>query len=225
MSNWLKNAARVSSANLPSSSQELFMTLPLNQYAKFKDRYCISYSGPSKEYLHLLSYLRPAIEAELPGIQIYLCGRKECLPDTERVFEISEIEQKRNELAYIRDLKCDLIHHPVEALLKESNLNLTYWTPPIQRMSQGKYYILCPNGTLPTKTLSPKQIDALKIKIGHLEISDNIENADWVIGVESVGLFKAAMLGIKTTLIATGLGTNLYKKLFPSGEIMDLWHI
>jgi hypothetical protein len=201
------------------------MSLPLNQYVKVKDRYCISYLGPSKEYIQLLSYLRPAIEAELPGIQIYLCCRKEFLPNTERVFDLSELNKKKNEMAYIRELTCDLVNHPIEMLINESLLKLNYWHPPILKISKGNRYVFCPNGTLPTKSLTSKQVDLIKKKLGPFEISNNIEDADWVVGVENECLFKAAMLGIRTTLVPTGLGTNLYKKIFPNGEILNLWNL
>ena len=201
------------------------MTLPLNQYVKVKDRYCIQYIGPTKEYLLLLSYLIPAIEAELPGLQIYLCGRDEFMPFGEKSFGLSQFEQKKNEMAYCRELPCDLIHHPVEQLLIESNLTLNHWKPPIVIQPKGHNVVLCPNGVIPTKNLNPQEIDKLKMKFGNFQITENVENADWVIGVESFGFWKAAMLGIKTTLIPTGLGMALYKKLFPSGEILWQQHI
>ena len=185
--------------------------LPLTQYSKVKDRYCITYLGAANEYLLLLSYLKPAIEAELPGLQLYLCGRDETV--------------EKNEVAFIREITCDLIHHPVERLINESNLQLIYWTPPVKKVSKGNNYVLCPNGVLPTKNLTSKEIDKLISKYGNFNITNNVEGADWVIGVESVGLVKAAMLGIRTTLIPTGIGMNFYKKIFPSLEILELQHI
>jgi hypothetical protein len=196
--------------------------LPLNQYAKYKDRYCITYLGPNGEYLLLLSYLRTAIEAELPGIQIYLCGREGLLPQIERVFGDLELEEKKKEMAYVREITCDMIHYPVEQLIDESSLQLTHWISPTQKSSKGKNYVLCPNSSPPTKTLTPQQIDKLRNKFGHFEITDNVKHADWVIGVENTALLQALMLGIKTTLIPKGLGTSFWKKLFPSLEIMHL---
>ena len=47
-----------------------------------------------------------------------------------------------------------------------------------------------------------------------------ISQAGWVIGVEGAPIFEAASRGIKTSLVPTGMGTNLYSKLFPNGEIL-----
>jgi hypothetical protein len=186
-----------------------------------KDRYCIYYVGFCNEYLLILYYLRPAIEAELPGIQIYLCGNN--LPPGNRIFELSELEAKRKEMAYVRELTCDLVHHPVEELLKESSLTLKYWMPPAIKLCRNNC-IICPDGKIPTKSLTSKQIEKIKLTT-HGEVGDDIENKDWIVGVENEQLFKAAFNGVRTTLVPTGVGTNLYKKLFPRGEIMDLQHI
>ena len=193
--------------------------LPLKQYIKIKNRYCISYLGPADEYLLLLSYIRPAIEAELPGIEIYLCGRDDALPPGDRIIAISDF--KKEEMAFVKELTCDLRKHPVEELIRESALTLSHWKPPTINRSHGAKYVICPNGKFPTKSLTPQQIETAKIRT-YAEVNNNIDGANWVIGVENEQLFKAAMQGIRTTLIPTGLGTNLYKKLFPSGEIMVL---
>ena len=197
------------------------MTLPFHQYVKVKDRYCIYYVGPCSEYLLLLSYIRPAIEAELPGIQIYLCGADHQLPEGNRIFGISELDAKRNEMAYVRELTCDLVSHPIENLLKESSLTLKHWTPPVKKSSMGNKYVICPQSMIPTKPLTNEQIEKIK-KTTNAQVDNDIEGKDWVISVENEQLFKAAMKGIRTTLVPTGLGTNLYKKLFPHGEIMNL---
>ena len=169
------------------------------------------------EYLLILSYLRPAIEAELPGIQIYLHGKDELLPPGERILgESADLTQ----VAYVRKLECDFKNHPVELLLNESNIQLTYWTPPQRRFGDGCF--LCPEGIMPTKSLTSRQIELAKCQIGPVNVANNFKNAGWVVGVEGPILFQAAMLGIRTTLIPTGLGTSFYKKLFPTGEIMSL---
>ncbi len=53
------------------------------------------------------------------------------------------------------------------------------------------------------------------------EINGNLETAGWVIGVENRFIWEAAALGIKTTLIETGIGTNLYRKMFPQNEVIS----
>lgn len=167
-----------------------------------------------------MSYLRPAIEAELPGIEIYLSGNPEFLPPGDRIIPAPV---NNDEMAFVKELTCDLRKHkhPVEELIKESFLKLNHWIVPKIKPSIGARYVLCPNGTLPTKSLTPQQVEAVKRRT-NAEISNDINGANWVIGVENEQIFQAAMQGIRTTLIPTGLGTDLYKKLFPSGEIMVL---
>jgi len=81
------------------------MTLPLSQYVKVKDRYCIHYVGPNDEYIDQLIHIRPAIEEDLPGIKIYICCRVglEYLKEKyERLIVESEFD--KNEVAYVRYL-------------------------------------------------------------------------------------------------------------------------
>jgi hypothetical protein len=52
-------------------------------------------------------------------------------------------------------------------------------------------------------------------------LSNDPFNAGWVIGVENYPLFLAASRGLKTSLIPTGLGTDLYKTMFVRGEILS----
>jgi len=49
-----------------------------------------------------------------------------------------------------------------------------------------------------------------------------LEQAGWIIGVESLKLYQGAIQGIKSTLIPTGVGTSLFKKLFPYSSILKL---
>jgi len=80
---------------------------------------------------------------------------------------------------------------------------------------------------LPTKPLTNVQIDKAKSMCqaeGYFaDIDGDVTGAGWVIGVESIALFQAATQGIKTSLIPTGVGTDLYKAMFPkNGSVLDL---
>jgi hypothetical protein len=46
--------------------------------------------------------------------------------------------------------------------------------------------------------------------------------ASAVIGVENEYLFLAAGMGKDTYLVPTGLGTELYKKMFPENKVMKI---
>jgi hypothetical protein len=60
-----------------------------------------------------------------------------------------------------------------------------------------------------------------KIKLDgwDIEYDGDASDASLVIGVESVGLFEAAGRGVPTELVPTGLGTRLYKLMFPNGRV------
>ena len=55
-----------------------------------------------------------------------------------------------------------------------------------------------------------------------VNINDSWENYDWIISVENEYLYEAAAAGKKVTLISTGIGENLFKSMFPKGEIISL---
>ena len=79
--------------------------IPLPEYVKIKDNYCIAYFGFSKEYLVQLRLLRPCMEAAFPGIQIYLCSRDDLtylFKDEPRTLNKSTLMDNKKQFAYIR---------------------------------------------------------------------------------------------------------------------------
>ena len=107
----------------------------------------------------------------------------------------------------------------IEKLLKECDIHEYEISVPEVEITT-KCTILS-HGNYPTKNLVKHQIEYLKnmaINQGY-QVEDGYEDAGWVIGVENVELFKAAARGIRTTLVQTGVGHNLYKKMFAKGEI------
>ena len=82
------------------------------------------------------------------------------------------------------------------------------------------------NGNYPTGNLLKSQIKTLqKIAFQNgfkVEIDGDWQNAGIVYGVESVELFEAAARGIKSYLIPTGNGEQLFKKMFKNGEILHI---
>jgi len=79
-------------------------------------------------------------------------------------------------------------------------------------------------GAYPTKNLERDQIEVLRRKATEanfeVEIDASIDHAGIVMGVESVGLFQAAARGVKTILVPTGIGTQLYVKMFPFSDVL-----
>lgn len=205
------------------------MAFPFPQYVKIKDRYCIYYAGSNDEYVFQLLYLKPYIEQELSGIEIWICCKQHLsylVENQKRIIFTSEIQTHKYDFAYIRDLKNNQIIHPIYELLEESKLLLPTLEFPKSINQNLKTCIICSQGHAPTKSLTENQITKIKkiIQNKGYEIStnQNVEQCGWVIGVESLPLFKAATLGIKTTLISTGVGDKLYEKLFPKEEILKL---
>lgn len=199
----------------------------LPTYAKIKNRYCICYFGPCNEYIVQLLYLRPHVEAVLPGLDLYI-GCQDSLHNFakhyDKILLQNEINDKKREFAYIRVVKCNMVDHPIENILKESNIE--YPSPVIPHKSSNcTKCIIYPKGNLPTRSLTNETLDKLipycTSKGYQVQIEGNIDEADWVVGVENEQLFLAGFKGIKTSLIPTGVGTNFYQKLF-KGEILTI---
>jgi len=101
--------------------------MPLERYAKVKDKYCVCYFGPSPQYLAQLVAVRPYIETELKGLEIYIGYRDDLLyvvEKEERIVPQSKIKERKHHFGYIRDLRYNPNDHPIEFFLTESNLTL-----------------------------------------------------------------------------------------------------
>lgn len=201
------------------------MALAFPSYSKIRNRYCVAYYGPCAEFVLQLLYLRPAIEKELPGLELYISCSDNCrnfISDNTKIIFASEINDRKKEVAYLRELRCDLKTHPVWQWIQESQLTLKFLEPPEQKGIITKTCVICKNFILPTKPIPDINRLITWITGQGFAISEDISQADWVVGTENEQLFAAAMRGIKTTLVPTGLGTDLYRNLFPSGELFSL---
>ena len=201
--------------------------MDFSKYAQIKDFYCICYFGYSDEYLYQLKLVRPFIEQSYPGLKIYLGCKDEkryILENEPQLLSISELRLKRYEFAHIKELKFNGRSHPIEDLLTECKINNCVITENWQEIHTTKCVIVT-QGHYPTKPLEKRQIEEIKrraIKQGYEPVIDeSIENAGWVVGVESLPLCIAASKGIRTCLYNTGLGVRLHKTLFPKIEVMD----
>lgn len=200
--------------------------IPFSSYRLIKDTYCVAYFGGCDEYIAQLVYLRNMIIQQLPELQLYIGCRDSVLHlfnDPEQLIPLSTIDQWKNKLAHIRELRCDMLSHPVEDFFEESGFNYTINVGKAAEPTS--VCAIVPKSVSPTKNLTAEQLQKAK-KIAQLkgftpQVTDTPINAGWVIGVESFPLFQAAAAGIRTTLIASGLGTKLYKKMFPYGEVLE----
>lgn len=114
--------------------------------------------------------------------------------------------------------------HPVEKLLEESNIpKLLLKT---EQKKGGNLCAIYPFGSLPTRSLNAEQLT----KVEQYVISNNmqpainggLESAACVIGVENEYTSLAPIKGIKTILVPTGIGENLYKSLYSNIDILKI---
>jgi hypothetical protein len=200
--------------------------IPFPKYAKIKDNYCVAYLGQCNEYLLLLNYFVPRLEVLHPGINIYLCCRDEYLPilTHPRSFPISLLKQKKEELVYVKEIVYDGNGHPIENFLTESgltNVRVDVTPPPVTTRA-----VVLTKGNFPTTGLNTQETEWLLMKAQsegfHPEVDVPVDNAGYVLGVECYEMYRAGFAGVRTALVANGVGTGFYKKLFPESEILEL---
>jgi hypothetical protein len=200
------------------------MTIRLPEYARIKDKYLIAYFGHANEYLVQLILVRPLIELCFPGLEVHFCFRQEAMylvGNEARIFSKDKYKQLKSNYAYVRELACNSEVHPVDELMIESKVPYKpVWTKP--RTDTGRC-LLSRNGNFPTGSLSEFQVEKLKryAQSKGYEAEEGIIDVDWVIGVESEEMMVAASKGAKVSLVPTGVGTHLVKKLFPQTEILE----
>jgi hypothetical protein len=219
------------------------MSIAYPEYVKIKDNYCCCYLGNTAEYVVQLKLLRPYIEKQLPGIRLYLACRDSffyLLADEPRSLRTSEMAEFKHLFAYIRELTFK-DKHPVLEFMEESQLEIPAIAQPVAK--QGGMALICPEGMQPTKCLTSEQLAAVTkhvekmgykpvvlgsdthsvMKIGLRPSGDNkleyVRMASLVVGVENEYLFLAASRATDTVLVPTGIGTELYKKMFPKNKV------
>lgn len=222
------------------------MSIAFSYYAKIRNNYCISYYGLIPEYIVILRLLRPYMNKKYPHLKIFISCRDEfkyLLDDEPDVIGFSEIYNHKNNFAYIRELNTSITPpHALEVLIKDS---LPDFKPDhISFNSNVKKCLICPDGALPTRSYQHSNklrtyaesrgyksiVVGSDIHPGSSQVDERpnnnkfkfLDEVGWVIGVENEFLFEAVRRGIKTTLIPTGFGNNLYKLLSPFGEITTL---
>lgn len=198
-----------------------------DDYAKIVNNYCLCYFGSSDEYLVQLRLLKPIFELVFPDITIYLGCKDEkihLLQDCKHTLKLTEIKIKKNEFAHISEIKFNGRTHPIEDILLESSI-ANFGIAPASTDKTIKCLIVT-KGSHPTKPLTMDQVNKLKrmaVARGmEYEIDTDIKGTGLVVGVESVQICEAAASGIETILIPTGVGSRLYKKLFPNLQLLHI---
>lgn len=221
------------------------MSVTFTHYAKIMNHYCFAYFGLIPEYVVQLRTLRPHLEKLFPEVRIFIAVRDEImyLLDGEKdLVPFSQIHDRKNEFAYIREVNTSVSPpHAMSVVFAETPALKVSGDPPGVTV---RHCLVCPDGALPTKPHpdagrlkayaqargyrvtvigsdlhpGPSPVDARpgadKLKF--------LDDADWVIGVENEYLFEAVRRNIKTSLIPTGIGANIYKLLAPHGEIITV---
>ncbi len=133
------------------------------------------------------------------------------------------MNDRKFEFAFIRELKSDLVNHPVLEFVEESGVEVE---PPPPESEGTVKCVIWASGIHPTGNMPDYAIEEWRIKASKLgyqvQVGGDTNHAGWVIGVESLPLYQAACKGTKTTLIDTGIGGRLYKKWFPMGEMVKI---
>ena len=140
----------------------------------------------------------------------------------EKSLTMDKLKVMRAKFAHIYELLTGNQVHPIEELMDECDIK--EYPIEVPHAEPTTKCVISFIGSYPTKNLTKSQINKLKnIAITqNYQIGEGLEGAGWVIGVESEELFEAAAKGIKTTLVKTGIGTSLYQKMFPQGEVMKI---
>lgn len=197
--------------------------ISFTDYSKIANNYCICYFGHADEYLVQLRLLKPLLSKEFPEINIYYGCKDEkihILGNCERILKLSELKIRKTEFAHISEIKSNGQTHPIEDLLIESGI--TKFAIDIPKAVKTDRCVIISNGYFPTKPLEKDKIDRLKKRTPmHCEIDTDISGAGLVMGVESAALCEAAAKGIETVLVPTGVGTRLYKNMFPKIKIFS----
>lgn len=193
--------------------------IPLRDFNRVKNKYCIHYCGNCSEYLVQLYLLIPQIEDNYKGIQIFLCCKEEHVDlfgNKDKIIKKEKLVKEK--FACVKYLNCDMKSHPVESFLKESNIKIKPITEKI--IINNGPIVLSTKTNLPTKKVTKEQIDKVFKLFPNCLVDKNELDASILISPENEFLFKKAADGARTILIPNGFGENLYKSMFKITEIL-----
>jgi hypothetical protein len=218
------------------------MSVAFTHYVGINRHCCLAYYGMLPEYVTVLRMLRPQIEQQLPDVRIFISCCDEflyLLAGEERTVPFSQMADRRNEFAYIREVTAGLDGaHPLVSLMRESGL--TYRPTPITPRTGP--CLICPDSGNPDRCY--RQADRLRslvrgrglhplVVAGDVHTACQnpdlrpsgadkysvIDSAAWVVGTENEYTYEAIARGIPTSLLDTGGTNDLFRFVCPAGEI------
>ena len=216
------------------------MPMPFPQYANIKDNYCCSYLGNAPEYVLALNLLKPQIEEQLPGLRFWIscCSSFKYLIENKDVVFSGDF--KKEQFAYVREVRNDSNYHSIIKLIEESDLHIH--PIKVNKKTTKGTCLICPEGISPTKPMTninyfkekalkegyhPMVLGSdihyslnLDLRPKGEEKIKHISEASWIIGVENEYTLLGATKGIRTTLVKTGIGHTLFKRLVPDIELV-----
>ncbi len=203
------------------------MGIKFSIYAKVKDNYCVCYFGRANEYITQLRLVRPRIQQKFPGINIYIGCKDEVshlVEGEDKILFLSSLKVNKFNFAHIKEIKSSTEGHPIQEFFEESDIDYQVINDKSEILTH--LCVIAPFASYPANPLTSEQIEQLvnyaKSKGFQAKVNVDHKNAGWVLGAENEAIFEAASQGSKTTLVPTGLGTNLYEKMFPNGEVLHL---
>lgn len=192
------------------------MSIHFPHYAKIKNKYCISYPGNCYEYVLILQHFLPYLEPQYPEIEIYLYFK-----NYEKDSTISEKELTSNKI-HTYCVNYNFQEHPIEIFMKSSEVNIPILASVNENLNK-KCFVIRKNSSH-AKNITENQYEKIKeIMIqNNLIESNSQEQCDWIIGIEGPEIFNAALSGKHISLVNNGLGTGLFKSMFPHIDVLNI---
>lgn len=203
---------------------------PFPQYAQAVNQICLYYDGMIPEYAVALNYVIPFIHKTYPDLEVSLY-----VNPVHRGYAASISEFDVSSFGWVKRFLTDPNDtHPILKFIQGSRLSF-----PSLPVGVGETCFVCPDAAYPSRSLSTEQVKRIRgtcavvgsdLHPSYSEVdyrpsgADKIKilsNANWVVGSENEYVFLAAAMGIRTTLIPTGPGTDLFRTLFPHGEVNE----
>lgn len=197
------------------------MAIPISEYHRIKDRFCLAYFGDCAEYIVQLLCFRPQIEQSLPGTEIYIAHRKEhgyIVGDAPRTLTKEELGETIREYAYVREFRTSMDRHAVLSLMEESSIDIPVFRT---RTDLSRRYKISATGSMPTRSLVDSEICEIKKLMASKGYVEGNSDVGLVIGVESPELFQAISRGIPCILVDKGIGSELVRKMAPNSTVLN----
>jgi hypothetical protein len=216
---------------------------PFSQYAKSIDNVCFLYNGLIPEYVVQLDYLLPFLRKSYPDLKFGLVVRDEfiCLSYYEATPRSQVLD---GYYSFVKEFKTNPSGpHPILNFIQGTSISF----PKLELNQGGTICLICPDAAYPSNPMTSQQVDRAKqfiksngcepivvqsdlhptsgitgdIRPSGLDKLTLVTDACWVVGAENEFVFMAAARGIRSGLIPTGNGTELYKLMFPHGEVYE----